>query len=235
MKEQGLNRVAIAWGFVVLALMLLLFSCSPSKKAHKYFNDHPKEFAQDCADAFPVKESTDSSAYKEAIGKIDSLAKAMKDDSAKNADEKDIMMADIERLSNLAPNDCDSLSEAIYRYAAAETKRADKAEKKADALAVAARNVKPIEIRVENTARVEALQQQLNDCIDAGLQESREKDFWKKKYEDEVKLNKGKMVIRIPWFWIILFGGLLGIMLGLRLKGIALNPLKWFITKKSSP
>lgn len=231
MTHQQERRRAFLWVLVALSLALLLFSCNPANKARRYFALHPEDFAQNCADAFPVKESTDSAGYIESQNRIDSLLDAMKEDSSRHAEEKDIMMGDIDRLSRLAPDDCDSLSEAIYRYAAAETKRADAAEINVKKLKDAAKSIKPVIIEKENTARVEALTYQLKECIDHGLKESREKDFYKDKYEQEVKRNKGKLVIRIPWLLLVIAGGVLGIGFGLRLKGLSLNPIRWFVRK----
>jgi len=40
-----------------LAILIILAGCNPLKKALKVANENPKEFAQFCADAFPVKDS----------------------------------------------------------------------------------------------------------------------------------------------------------------------------------
>jgi hypothetical protein len=41
-----------------IATAVLFASCSASKQAHRYFDRNPHEFAGDCADAFPLRDST---------------------------------------------------------------------------------------------------------------------------------------------------------------------------------
>jgi hypothetical protein len=59
--------LSIPMALIVITFLALGFcGCSASKKAHSYFNEHPEEFAKDCADAYPVKDSIivrDSTSY----------------------------------------------------------------------------------------------------------------------------------------------------------------------------
>ncbi len=217
---------------LIVVVLAVLISCSPSKKAHEYFSKHPNEFATDCNDAFPVKESTDSSGFKQSLFRIDSLTATI-DQTKQDYDLAiDILKDNIADLQERAPRECDSLTDAIYRYAATQSKRADESENKVRQLSQAIKNSQPVEVVRENTARVKALEQQLQLCSDAGLQESREKDFWKKKYEDLDAKGKGNMVLYIPWWLIILLAAFAGggIMAGIKK---SLNPLTWFSNKQS--
>lgn len=80
----------------------------------------------------------------------------------------------------------------------------------------------------ENTARVATLENQLKEAIDEGLSLSRDRDHYKSKYEELDKADKGKLVIRIPWWIVIVVCAGVGAVTVMKLKGIALNPLRWF-------
>lgn len=153
------RKTAIAWLVVVLALFAMLCSCSPGKKAHEYFAGHPKEFAQDCSDAYPIVPIIDSSGFKESLNRINDLASDIEADRFKDDQDRQYYEAEISRLKIIAPPDCDSLSESIYRLAAKERRRGDSLEKKIRQVTDLAKNVTPVIRTVENTAKVEACEQ----------------------------------------------------------------------------
>jgi hypothetical protein len=157
------RRMVLVWLLVCLAIIALFCSCSPSKKAHEYFSGHSEEFAKGCADAFPVKETTDTKAYDSSKAKIDSIIAANEGDKMINDQLRQDLVDEIDRLKSKPDShtdeNCDSTQEAIYRLAAKERQRADAYEKKYNNLADAAKNVKPVEHFTENTARVEAYRQ----------------------------------------------------------------------------
>jgi hypothetical protein len=153
------RKVAIAWALVCLALAAIFCSCSPGKKAHEYFASHPKEFAQDCSDAYPVVPIIDSSGYKESQAAIAKLAEDIDADRFKDEQDRQYNEAEIARLKAIAPKDCDSLSKAYANQVNKEKGRADTLEKRVRQLTEAAKNVKPIEKTVPDLAKIEACRQ----------------------------------------------------------------------------
>lgn len=153
------RKVAMIWLLVAVALAAVLFSCSPSKKAHEYFAGHPKEFASDCTDAYPIVPIIDSSGYKESLGKIDDLQEQLEADRFKDDQDRQYYEAEVTRLKNIAPPDCDSLSWGYDVLISKEKRRNDTLEKRTRQLTDAAKNVKPVKETQESTAKVEACEQ----------------------------------------------------------------------------
>jgi hypothetical protein len=188
MTRKDHIQLVLVWALTCFAAVALLFSCSPSKKAHQYFDGHPKEFAQDCSDAYPIVPIIDSSAYKASQTAIAKLSEDIDADKFKDDLDRTYYEAEISRLKVIAPPDCDSLSESIYRLAAKEMRRADTLEKRVKQLAAAAKNVKPVEKIVENTARIEACEQDkrrltiaLENAVIKNSELTEQVDTWKGK------------------------------------------------------
>jgi flagellar biosynthesis GTPase FlhF len=153
------RKVMYVWLLACLAALAQLCSCSPGKKAHEYFASHPKEFAQDCSDAYPIVPIIDSSAFKESLKAINDLQENLKADKFKDDQDRQWNESEISRLKAIAPKDCDSLSKAYTRQVNKEKSRADTLEKRVNQLTDAARNVKPVQTSFENTAKIEACEQ----------------------------------------------------------------------------
>lgn len=188
MTHKQSIRLAIFWTLVVLSLMVQLLSCSPSKKAHEYFAAHNKEFAQDCADAFPVVPIIDSNAYKQSLLKIDSLAGETESLNFAIDQERQWSNAEIKRLKSIAPPDCDSLQNAQSRLTAEERARGDSFEVRYKQLQAAVKNIKPVVNTVVDNAKVEACKQnekRLQDALTNALIELSEvtadRNDWKNK------------------------------------------------------
>ena len=172
-----------------IILILFFASCMTTKKATSYLEDKG-ELPKICADKFPVKVVTDSTEYKKSKAAIDSLVKSLKNDSLISESERQALVKEIEeiRKSIKEPENCDSLSEGIYRLAAKEKRRGDVLEEKNKALAAAVNNLKPIRDTVENTARVAQLQGDVSNCIEElnkkdvrNAETAEDRDGWKKK------------------------------------------------------
>jgi hypothetical protein len=56
MKNNSLPawQLTLIGGLCLFAILFLLFGCATEKKANKYFDKHPREFAEKCRDSFPV-------------------------------------------------------------------------------------------------------------------------------------------------------------------------------------
>lgn len=178
--------------------MFILFGCTTAKKATRYMREHPTVAAEFCADEFPVKTVTDSADYLNSLKIIDSLIAVQQEDQKSRDLDREWMVQEIERLNAKPERDCDSLSEAVYRYAAAEKGRADNLDKQNKELQKAARNVKPIRDTVENTARVDALRFQLEEK-ERELQRLKAENHYLRDFQDSMK---GK--VHIPWWVIVL-------------------------------
>jgi hypothetical protein len=186
-KKQHV-RLLIAWLLVCLAGLAELCSCSPGKKAHEYFAGHPKEFAQDCSDAYPIVPIIDSVGFKESQARIMELSENIEADKFKDDQDRAYNESEIARLKAIAPPDCDSLSESIYRLAARERRRGDSLEVKAKGIVQAFKDVKPIHITYENTAKIEACQQDnarltstLTNAVIKNSELTAQVDAWKTK------------------------------------------------------
>jgi hypothetical protein len=181
------NKTIEKVGMVLLILCLAgMMSCNPSKKAHNYFDAHPKEFAQDCSDAYPVIPVVDSNDYVKSIELVNAISQEMDNSNMASKEIIKKQLAEIDRLKSQPVPDCDSISDAIYRYAATQQRRADDLQKKCDQLNVAMKNIKPVKATVVDNAKVEALSQQiarLQGALTSALTEneklSRDRDSWK--------------------------------------------------------
>lgn len=205
--------------FIILTLLLLImtFSCTTAKKATRYMHEHPQVAAEFCADEFPVKTVTDSAAYKKSLDVIDSLIKVQEAEKEITQAEREVMINDIERLKAMPDPDCDSVSDAVYRYAAKEKKRADNLESSNLSLQRAAKNVKPIRDTVENTARVKASELQLQAVNNKLEKVAGERDELK----DFRNSMRGK--VHIPIWILIVAGVALAGWIYWRIKAGALN------------
>lgn len=141
-----------------LILLILLAGCSKYNrevaqqqvtKAALTYSDIVDRY---CIDKFPVRVSTDSTAYKESVKAIDSLSKKMKDDSLLSIIDRTNLEKEIavirERLA--IPKNCDSLSEPLYRALAKEIQYSNKLQEINNQLLRAAQNIKPIHDTVES-------------------------------------------------------------------------------------
>jgi flagellar biosynthesis GTPase FlhF len=182
------RKVAIAWALVCLALAAIFCSCSPGKKAHEYFASHPKEFAQDCSDAYPIVPIIDSSAFKQSAKAIWDLQQTLEADKFKDDQDRQWNESEIARLKAVAPKDCDSLSKAYTHQVNKEKNRADTLEKRVRQLTDAAKNLKPVQTSFENTAKIEACKQDnarlttaLTNAIIINSELTEQVDTWKGK------------------------------------------------------
>lgn len=199
-SDKATRRIEVI-GFIAVTLILLMIAmsgCVNAKKATRFMRENPQVAAEFCADEFPVKTVTDSAGYKQSLAVIDSLISAQDSERLITQAERDQMIEDIERLKATAEPDCDSLTEAVYRYAAKEKARADKLDRSNNALIKAAKNVKPIRDTVENTARVKALQME---------NESLTREINLKADQLAVLKDRVKGKVLIPW-WILVIAGL---------------------------
>jgi hypothetical protein len=165
------RKLIVVWSIVVLAIVLVLCSCSPGKKAHDYFAKNEKEFAQDCADAFPVIPVIDSNGFKASLKKIDSL---LEDGEAKEwayRQDREYSEAEVKRLKSKAPPSCDSLYNAQNAVIQKEKKRGDSLFLAVNKIANSAKNIQPIkETKVDN-AKVQACEQRESE-LRSGLTEA---------------------------------------------------------------
>jgi hypothetical protein len=187
------RRMILVWLLVCLAIVAWFCSCSPAKKAHEYFAGHQKEFAQDCADAYPVVPIIDRKDFDKSLETIITLTDQLQADSIRDQQDAEWNRAEIDRLKKIAPADCDSLSVAFYRYVMKEKSRGDSLEKKAKQIAGAAKTVKPIiETKVDAAAlqacanREDVLRKELAEAssalVKAAIKQSEiqaERDEWK--------------------------------------------------------
>jgi hypothetical protein len=181
------NKTIEKIGMVLLILCLAcMMSCSPAKKAHNYFDAHPKEFAQDCSDAYPAVPVIDSGDYVKSIETINAIAQEMDNSNMASKEIIKRQLAEIDRLKNKQEPDCDSLSDAIYRYAAIQQRRADDLQNKCDRLNGALKNIKPVRETVVDNARVEAqgqqirkLQGSITDALAINVSLTGERNKWK--------------------------------------------------------
>lgn len=207
----------IATTLITMALLMGLFaSCNPQKKLAKAEATLSAAgvLPKICADRYPVRVVTDSTEYKNSLAVIDSLIKAQGNEKDITDRERELLSKEIDSLKSIPEINCDELSEAIYRLAAKEKKRADNLQIANENLIKAAKNLKPIRDTAENTARVDEYKNLL-------LQ--KDKDLAKKdakigQLEDEVKNWKGKAKDR--FWWILILVGAIGAYTFLRIKKI---------------
>lgn len=169
-------------------ILVMLPGCGYTRdKAQSQFGKavltFPEIGANFCEITYPVRTRTDSTEYKRSRDIIDSILRVFKTDSLISQSERDSLLRDIERVRALikVPEDCDSLSDAIYRLAAKERQRADRLQEANSKLAAAAANVKPIRDTVENTARVENCELERKKVVGLFEGERAEKEVWKKR------------------------------------------------------
>lgn len=189
---------------VIIAILLILIvwfgsGCMNAKKASNYMRNHPDVAAPVCADLFPVKSVTDSSAYLQSLAVIDSLINTMADRQDLTDRERSELYSVIDRLQNNRP-DCDSVVAPVRELADREKSRADNLQSSNQQLRQAARNLKPIRDTIENTAKTRAYQLQLQECADEKIELSnklsamtQDRDKWR----SEARGWKRK-------FWILL-------------------------------
>ena len=116
-----------------------------------------------CALTYPVKDSSvkgDSAEYKKSRMAFDSLYNSAKEDSVIYQQEIDRLVGEVNRVrSTMADSqNCDSLSEAIYRIAAAEKMKSNKLQEVNRRLLLAVENIKPIHDTLfkESSSRLKA-------------------------------------------------------------------------------
>jgi len=186
----------------LMIIVFLMIGCSPGKKAHSYFAQHPQEFAKDCAGAFPVKDSIGNpmvvyipAENNDYTNPIDSIKKTT-----------DRLVADINLASRKSLDSC--AGSMLYLV-----ERTDKLARQVNDLKSRYAPCKPDTLYQtqtvyrENTARVTALLQDLAVKGESLKQMTADRDGWKAKAKER--------------FWII--AGLItlfGIAVFLRIKGI---------------
>lgn len=179
-----------------------LASCMNSKKFQRYANEHKKELAEKCAKEFPAQEKTDSTGFNQSKAIIDSLLSAQQVERILTESERLALLDDLERLQAQPIPDCDSISEGLFRLSASDKKKIDQLEKQNAQLALAIKNVKPVQVKVRDTAVESLLEMQLTDMSAANQRlslklESVTADL------NQAKKDRNK--------WRLLFFGLLGL------------------------
>ena len=180
------------WVIVLLYVALMVWCCTMSgcytpNKAKGQFgkavSSYPIIGAEFCALTYPVRAKTDSSAYLKSRQVIDSLANVLFKDSLINDTERERLMNEIKSIRNsiTQPENCDSLSEGIYRLAAKEQKRGDKFEEAYNRLLLAANNLKPVHDTVINAAEVTACRLDLSAAVKLASDKTIEAKEWKEK------------------------------------------------------
>lgn len=142
-----------------ILFVLLLSSCAynrdtATKQHGRAVATFPEIGAAFCADKYPVRTHTDSTAYLNSRRIIDSLAQVLVEDSLITAFERESLTAEIERIRREMPQpeNCDSLSEGLYRLVAKERQRGDRLQTMNSKLITASGALKPVHDTVENTA-----------------------------------------------------------------------------------
>lgn len=161
------KKVAYVWGLTLISLSMLLLSCSPSKKAHDYFEKNKPEFAEDCADAFPVIPIIDSTDYKNSLQKLELLQQEKNGLTVSYERDVTWLRQEIVRIKRNTPAsaNCDSLSDAIYRLAAAEKKRGDSLHNLLSKTIQSGKEIAPIKETKVDSARIKACEQAAEKAI----------------------------------------------------------------------
>jgi hypothetical protein len=126
-----------------LALVMIFFGCMTPQKAVNYLKK--KELLADtCAANFSVDSSrTDSAEFNKSKSDFDSVAAELEEKIKMAASENESLYEWINRLMADSTLDCDSLSDAIYKYAAREKNKTSELQLQIEALRSAAKNIKP--------------------------------------------------------------------------------------------
>lgn len=196
-----------------LLIILLLSSCYTARKAKSDFSRatlaYPQLGAEFCKGRYPVRAKTDSTEYKNSKHLIDSLSNVLFKDSLINGTERERLMNEIRAIRNSIkePENCDSLSEGIYRLAAKEQLRGDKFEASYYRLIAAANNIKPVHDTVPDLAAIHSLQLQLADALTLSVDNAKASNKWEAKSKRHFN-------------WFLVACGLLGVGIFLRIKRI---------------
>lgn len=175
---------------LLIIAVVLFFGCSPIRTAEKARGElakisvkYPEIPAKYCADKYPVVAKTDSSGYLASKKAIDSLISAIAADSVLSRTDLERTLEEIRRLQEALkpqPNpDCDSLTDAIYRYAAAQSARANRLEITNKALISAARDLRPVHDTIVNTAQYDVCQINLGYAVINQTRAQAEADKWR--------------------------------------------------------
>lgn len=190
--------------FTSLVLFTVL-GCLTPKKAVSFLKE--RNLLDDtCAANYPTPiKSVDSSEYLESLRKIDSLMVAYQYDSLFDEQEKELLRENIKELLELdsLPVECDTLCEAVYKYASRQEKEKNSLKAQLADLKVAIRNIKPIEIKVIDSAYTQTLHERLwelngkNSMLQINLDNT-------KAELKELKDNKKKPLVVLGWFAVAL-------------------------------
>lgn len=201
---------------LLIIAVVLFFGCSPIRTAEKARGElakisvkYPEIPAKYCADKYPVVAKTDSSGYLASKKAIDSLISAIAADSVLSRTDLERTLEEIRRLQEALkpqPNpDCDSLTDAIYRYAAAQSARANRLEIANKALISAARDLRPVHDTIVNTAQYDVCQINLGYAVINQTRAQAEADKWRaiarKRFWIIVGLSSGIVL----WFAAFLY------------------------------
>lgn len=198
---------------IFLILLILFASCSPSKKAHKYFNSHPKEFAKDCFINYPcvtkdsvVKYVTNDSEYNAAINKL-----AIDLDESYRVQDSLIQLLSLDTLCNKYLLSIKNLQQenSLLKYKISN---------------LPARIItKEITKRIADSAQLTFLNNYIND-VNSELNSTQNKLQVKSSQYDEIKQRIAGKVL-IAWWWLLIAGAIVGGFIFLRLKNI-ISPIK---------
>lgn len=143
-RRRHLIGVVLFYALLVL-LSYVLLGCATPRNAEKYYRKHPGAFAKDCATAFPVQESSDSAAYNRSMRELDSLLKDFASDAKPQLGDSDLPPA-TGRLDVYKPGGKTTAS--AYEKQLAQIKQA-------------VANLKPVVVRVKDSAGLAALHQHI--------------------------------------------------------------------------
>lgn len=176
-------------GILIYGLLIVLLSgCYSISKAKSQFSRaavaYPELPADYCARTYPVIAKTDSSDYKKGLYILDSLIKlsGVKSSSELTDEERENLLGMINsiRLAIPEPENCDSLSEAIYRLAAKERQRGDYLQRVNSDLILAAKNLKPVHDTIIDRAALDLCGIERGRAIAISTEKTKEADKWRK-------------------------------------------------------
>lgn len=188
-------------------LLILLAGCGYTRpvaeKQHaRAVANFPEIGASFCADKYPIHSTTDSTAYLASLRVIDSLAEVLHNDSLITVFERESLQAEIERIRREMPHpeNCDSLSEGLYRLVAKERQRGDRLERLSKQIVTVPSP--PVIITQENTARVRECEIIRDKAILQAGDLSNDRDKWRGRAKSRLWMIIGLGAITILGFFL---------------------------------
>lgn len=218
----------------IFFLTLFIQSCFTPEKAKKQqdkiLRKHPEVAAEKIRTAFPcVTTSVDSLEYLKSMKSLDSLLKDTASKLVTATADRIKKVKDSLRLAIIGEKDstmrCEEERDGLLDYASKLQVKNEGLERELQrnisvikTLAEQVRNIKPIVKTIEDSAKIYV-------AMLAQTKAEKEALEWKLKYEIDHKWRvekeakeKGKLIIMIPWMWIIVLMSIIGLLVFLRLK-----------------